>query len=206
MELNDVKYHWSQAYDGGTFYIKTLKNTGSIVPMQIDVKIYDTKAFRDGGSFYIDNNAVSSRLIDISDMTIDRTSSERNGGMMFIDNTLQSVTANNLMVTDSSSRTSSGGVFFIKNSATITISESVASKSYYQTVHAPVKGSFLYSESTTLILSISDTDIECDTTHLPASPTFYATWDGVAIPLSDRGGAFYIQNAGNIVQSTSNTF
>jgi hypothetical protein len=39
--------------------------------MQTDVKIYDSKAHRDGGSFYIDNTvAASSRLLDISEIII----------------------------------------------------------------------------------------------------------------------------------------
>ena len=96
MELNDVQYQWSQAQDGGTFYIKTLMSTASTTPMQVNTKITNSKAFRDGGSFYIDNSGSTSRLLDISGMIIDSTSSVRDGGMIYIDNTLQSVTANNV--------------------------------------------------------------------------------------------------------------
>ncbi len=100
--------------------------------MQVNVKITNSKAFRDGGSFYIDNSGMTpTRLLDISEMIITSTSSIRDGGMMYIDNTLQSVTANNVQVSNSFSTSSSGGVFFVKNSAAITISESVSPKSYY---------------------------------------------------------------------------
>ncbi len=51
--------------------------------------------------------------------------------MIYIDNALQSITANNVQVTTSFSSTSSGGVFYVKNSAAITISETVTPKSYY---------------------------------------------------------------------------
>jgi hypothetical protein len=95
-------------------------------------------------------------------------------------------------VTTSFSSTSSGGVFYVKNSGAITISETVSPKSYYQSIHAPEKGSFMFSESTTLVLSISNTDVECQTTPLPASPAFLATWDGIQTPTQDRAGAFYI--------------
>ncbi len=80
---------------------------------------------------------------------------------MYIDNIEQSVTANNVQVTNSFSFTSNGGVFYVKNSAAITISESVSTKSYYQTLNAPDKGSFMYSESTSMVLAISGTDVEC---------------------------------------------
>ena len=84
--------------DGGTFYIKTLMTSASTNPMQTNVKITNSKAFRDGGSFYIDNPGVSTatRLLDISEMIITSTSSVRDGGMMYIDNSVQSVTANNV--------------------------------------------------------------------------------------------------------------
>lgn len=64
--------------------------------MQVNVKITNSKAFRDGGAFYVGNTGTSTRLLDISDMTIGSTSSIRDGGMMYIDNTLQSVTASNV--------------------------------------------------------------------------------------------------------------
>ena len=57
--------------------------------MQVNAHIYDSKAFKNGGSFYIDNLAsASSKMLDISDMTIERTSSVADGGMMYLDNIL----------------------------------------------------------------------------------------------------------------------
>jgi len=73
-------------------------------------------------------------------------------------------------------------------------------------LNAPDKGSFMYSESTTMILAISGTDVECQTTALPASPAFLSSWDAISTPYQDRAGAFYIQNAATQITSTQNTF
>ena len=121
MELNDVQYYWSQAYDGGTIYITTLKNTGSTTTMQTNVQIYNSKAFRDGGSFFI-LGTIASKQLDISSMIIDQTLAIGNGGMLHVDNSLQSILATDLKITNSASQ-KSGGVFYVKNAATFTINE-----------------------------------------------------------------------------------
>jgi hypothetical protein len=66
MELNDVQYYWSQAYQGGTFYINTLKTTVTTNPLQTLARIYNSKAFKDGGSFYVTNSGAATKLLDIS--------------------------------------------------------------------------------------------------------------------------------------------
>jgi hypothetical protein len=85
-------------------------------------------------------------------------------------------------------------VFYVKNAATFTVNELTPTKSLYQTFTAPDYGSFFYSESTTIVLSISGTDIECSPS--PLAPTFsdYTSWSTVT-PTSTRAGAFHIQNA-----------
>jgi hypothetical protein len=64
----------------------------------------------------------------------------------------------------------------------------------------------MYSESTTMVLSISGTDVECQTTALPPTPVFLSSWDGILTPYQDRAGAFYIQNAAAQITSNLNTF
>jgi hypothetical protein len=98
-----------------------------------------------------------------------------------------------------------GGVFYVKNSAAITLSETVATKSYYQTLHAPDKGSFMYSEAPGMVLSISGTDIECSTLGINPS-ILQSMWSIGNVQSSDRGGAFYIKNVAAEVQSNSNNF
>ena len=113
--------------------------------------------------------------------------------MLYVDNSLQSILASDLKVTNSLSL-KSGGVFYVKNAGTFTINEFIATKSFYQTFTAPDYGSFLYSESTTIVLTISDTDIECTTTTLSSSFSEYSSWNTVTT-ISSRAGAFHIQNA-----------
>ena len=144
MELNDVKYYWSQAYDGGTFYITTLKNTGSTTKMVTGVTIQNSKAFYDGGSFHILGTSASKDL-DISSMVIDLTTANNNGGLMYVNNKLQSIVSTDLTLTNSLSL-KSGGVFYVKDSNLLTISEITSStKSSYSTFNAPDYGSFMYS-------------------------------------------------------------
>ena len=64
----------------------------------------------------------------------------------------------------------------------------------------------MYSESTTMILAISGTDVECQTTSLSATPAFLSSWDGISTPYQDRAGAFYIQNAAAQITSSQNIF
>ena len=110
--------------------------------------------------------------------------------MLYIDNSLQSILASDLKVTNSLSL-KSGGVFYVKNAGTFTINELIATKSLYQTFTAPDYGSFLYSECSTIVLTISDTDIECTTTTLSSSFSEYFSWNTVT-PVSSRAGAFHI--------------
>jgi hypothetical protein len=114
--------------------------------------------------------------------------------MLYVDNPLQSILANNVKVTDSKTLLGDGGVYYVKNSASITLSETTPTKSYYKTIHALSKGSFMYSDAPSMILSISDTDIECSTVAINTA-TFSTVWSmGGALTFSDRGGAFYIKN------------
>jgi hypothetical protein len=114
------------------------------------------------------------------------------------------VTATDLTVTNSFSLMS-GGVFYIKNSATITINENVATKSLYQDFTAPIYGSFMYSESSTMVLSITNTDVICSSTALTGAPTEYTSWS-TTTPLSTRAGAFYITGVTATVVSTTNVY
>jgi hypothetical protein len=63
-------------------------------------------------------------------MVIDKTSSNNNGGMLYVNNQLQSIVATDLTITDSVSL-KSGGVFYVKDSKGLVISELTSPKSSY---------------------------------------------------------------------------
>jgi len=74
------------------------------------------------------------------------TNAERDGGMMFVDNPSQTIVASNAKVTKSEALTGSGGVFYMKTAAAITITGSSGTSQFIE-FKAPVEGSFMYSIS-----------------------------------------------------------
>ena len=123
---------------------------------------------------------------------------------MYLDNPSQTIIASDAGVTRSEALTGSGGVFYVKQAKAITITEGLGTSEYIE-FRAPGEGSFMYSESAGLDLSLARTLFKCQLPALDYSGDIWPKLTAVPATHHGRGGAFYVKNA-NTISSDTNIF
>ena len=147
----------NMANSGGSFYIVQ----GSNMTLE-NVSIRNSTALVDGGSIYWDNQTipnVSSQFTIVGELTIKNSLSLGNGGSIYLNDknfSLSIDASSKLLVNGSTAYGGYGGVIYSQNSKQISIGFSS-----FSNLSSKSKGSFLFSQSTDLILTLLNVSINC---------------------------------------------
>ncbi|CDW74791.1 UNKNOWN [Stylonychia lemnae] len=180
-----------QAAKGGSIYINQHQGELNLINNTFSFQY----ASNQGGIIYI--SGAQTGNTNIINTTILTTESKKQGGAFYIDHTNSKVLIDNMTLTDSKSG-EEGGVFYISKQSDMNIT-----KSQFHNFASLIKGSLMYSASSTLNLSMTVNDFKCKLT-----PYNYATDLQTNMESSDpkmtSAGAFYIDSA-LYVDSQSNS-
>eukprot|EP00347_Sterkiella_histriomuscorum_P007237 403349735 len=186
LTFNDVTFNNSYTYNSGAIIYSEISTQQLLENSLSEVQIYSNISFT--GQTLIQNSR-----------------SLGNGGSLYLDSQYLDVFMNYQPVelSNSTSVSGSGGVFFIKNLRKLYLTNST-----FQTYQSQSKGSFLYSESNTIDLQLLNNTFECAIIQdIQTLDIFQYN----SVSSFSRGGAFYIKSAGlssesNYIMSYNNKY